>query len=197
MIACRLLIIAALLVDTGVLSCSPVEGEVVEDISLEERARQAELVVYGTVLTDEIQLQGDQESVYTLEPECWLKHDNVTFANITIVEQKFDCVSVTLHKGNEYIIFLKYERGQFIVDDVNLQPGALNEPTDEDFRTVYRGIDAGMDEVPDGVCTEGVDIPCFVGDVDMEVCSHGVVVKAAMLSVVMTSLFAKLFFWSG
>ncbi len=169
--------------------------------SLEERARQPQWVVYGTVLTDEMPAPadyGDQESEYTLKPECWLKHDfsesNVTFANITVLEQKWDCVAATLQKGNNYIIFLKYENGRFIVDDVNVESGTTDEPTDQDFWAVYRGIDAGMDGLPDGRCQEGVDIPCFVGDIDKEVCNRGVIVKAAMLSVVMTSLFAKLFF---
>ncbi|XP_071797614.1 uncharacterized protein [Asterias amurensis] len=176
MIACRLLIVAALLVDTGVLSCSPPFGEVVKK-TLEERARQAQLVVYGTVLTDKIEQLYGQESVYTLEPKCWLKHNsNVNFTSFTIVDALWDCTAVTLQKGNKYIIFLKeYGRGEFLVDDVDMQPGALNEPTDEDFGAVYRGINAGMDGAPDGMCMEGVDIPCFVGDVDMEVCKHGVI----------------------
>ena len=175
------------------LACSEPVGW--EPETLEVRARKLQWIVYGTVVTDEMVLVENQRTRYVLKPMCWLKHTfassaDVNFANITILEIKIDCIANSLEKDKDYILFLSREGEEYTIEDVNVESGVIENPADWDFQAVHRGLEGGMGGEPDGKCLEGVQIPCFVGEVEKSVCDQGVTIKVALLSVIVAAILA-------
>ncbi|XP_022081745.1 uncharacterized protein LOC110974429 [Acanthaster planci] len=174
--------------------------------SIENRARKPKWVVYGTVASDHMPMPGsnlqiDQHYWVVVKPLCWLRgnpqpedsmQSNTTvFENITVSEDA-PCVSSDLVKGKRYILFLGKGFGtNFSVYDVNVQPGALEDPSEETFEAVHRGIDAGLKEgYPDGKCLDGVDVPCFTGVPDPEVCNQGMSIGIGLWCLILAVMWA-------
>ncbi|XP_071800687.1 uncharacterized protein [Asterias amurensis] len=117
--------------------------------------------------------------------------------NITIILEKVNCKAHTLEKGKKYVLFMeKYntemnnETTMFKIVNVNQESGALTEPRDDVFQALHRGIDSGMTGKPDGECVDGVEIPCFEGDYDKEVCDGASSLVATMMATFAAAILA-------
>ncbi|XP_038076880.1 uncharacterized protein LOC119744806 [Patiria miniata] len=200
-------VLAALLALIGIAkACSLTDDW--KSQSIEERASVPQWVVYGTVVSDQYPPPDAGTGVnqiywVVVQPLCWLKrgpevdfqpndrtrraaeNTNATdhiveFENITVAEEA-PCVFNDLIRGKKYILLLTQGTfSNFTIDDINTESGAFEEPTEETFEAVHRGIDAGLKGYPEGECLEGVEIPCFTGERDPKVCNGGVTVGAAV-----------------
>ncbi len=104
--------------------------------------------------------------------------------NITILFEKRQCNSHTLDKGEKYVLFMEKNMSMFNIFKVTDEPSALADPQPKDFEALHRGIDSGMTGKPEGECIDGVDIPCFEGDYNKEVCDGAASVVATTTTIV-------------